>query len=203
MKHMTVEKQSHESWWDRNAPPGWLRNRPRGNLFRQVAKILAEKGETLVDVGCGNGLAYRHMIAAGLDYEGVDFTEKFLQKAREKHPEIRVHHASAFNMPYEDGERDIAYCQDLLEHISPNDVDKAIHEMMRVADKFVLISFFRPPWNRPKNVVRRVGKQGYLTVRYSKDFITDIIKKHPRFKNLTTERFKRWLFYKIELESVR
>jgi len=193
---MKIEKRKWESWWDRKASPDFLKDRPRKIIFEKMAEILSEKGGEALDVGCGICLAYPHMLKAGLKYTGIDFTVKFLEYARGKHHNINVKHASALDLPYDDCEFETVFCQSLLEHIHPNDVHKAIEEMMRVSRKYVLISFFRPPWDKDTNLVETWD---FVSITYSKKLIADIIENHPHFKRLEIENFMAWALYKIEL----
>jgi ubiquinone/menaquinone biosynthesis C-methylase UbiE len=191
-----LNKEKHESWWDRKAAKNFLDHRKRPEVFKRIAELLKENGDDTIDVGCAHCLAYPHIIEADLVYTGLDFTLKFLEHAKTLYPGIELKHASALEIPYDNCEFETSFCQSLLEHIRPEDVHKAINEQMRIAKNYTIFAFFRPPWNKDRNVVT---DRDYVTVRYSSKFITDIIEAHPRFDSLEIERFKRWALYKVHL----
>jgi len=69
-------------WWDDQIGP-------EGNDFHrtliapaQLRLLELRRGETVLDIACGNGQFAREMARAGVDVVAFDFTEKFLARAR-------------------------------------------------------------------------------------------------------------------------
>jgi hypothetical protein len=99
--------------------------RGRFELFRETIAPGGE--ETIVDIGCGAiGLA-----AFGLDnpITGVDRVD------RPEYPG-RFVRADARELPFDDGEFDIAYSNSLVEHLDPADRARFAAEVRRVARRY-------------------------------------------------------------------
>ena len=69
-------------------------NRENGIAQHERAiSFVAKKGRAL-DVGCGcNGRFIDLLLSHGFDVEAVDISARMIELARERHPEIRFHHA--------------------------------------------------------------------------------------------------------------
>ncbi|HWE80307.1 MAG TPA: class I SAM-dependent methyltransferase [Gaiellaceae bacterium] len=48
----------------------------------------AEPGQTLLDLGCGDGIMAAPLLARGLVYSGVDSSEQMVAEASRRHPEL-------------------------------------------------------------------------------------------------------------------
>ena len=59
----------------------------------RALKFLGRAG-TAIDVGCGSsGRIIALLLARGFEVEGLDFSGEMLALARQKHPDVRFHHA--------------------------------------------------------------------------------------------------------------
>lgn len=88
------------------------------NFF--LAKIQPSKGETILDLGGGNG-SYMDRFSSSLkDYKIVisDIDEPSLEKARSKGYYTTKLDAASNNLPYGDKEIDIIFCNSVIEHIT-------------------------------------------------------------------------------------
>lgn len=56
-------------------------------------------GGLVIDLGCGPGDLSEAVSAAGMDYLGIDASESMLDLARERYPDRRFEHGSAFDVP--------------------------------------------------------------------------------------------------------
>jgi len=98
---------------------------------------------TLLEVGCSSGyysevLRLRQIEAK---YLGCDYSEPFINLAREKHPQSSFRVEDATNLHYENDSFDIVVSGCCILHI--DDYDAAIAEAARVSRKYVL--FHRTP----------------------------------------------------------
>jgi SAM-dependent methyltransferase len=53
--------------------------------------VIRERPARLLDVGCGTGQLYDHMLRTGVEgvtYAGLDISERFVEVARGKHPDV-------------------------------------------------------------------------------------------------------------------
>jgi len=184
MSEPKEESRSWERWWSESSKVdlNFMRTRrQKKDIYPYMAGIAAKVGGSALDVGCETCLAYPHFMKLGLEYSGIDFTEKFVDYDVERGIDVRL--ASAMDIPFEDSSFDSVFCKDLLEHIHPDDVLTVIREMLRVARRQVFIVWFLPPTPTP-----RVWDRGYLRVRHDLASIMEVIEGHPRFDEITYDR---------------
>jgi SAM-dependent methyltransferase len=92
--------------------------------YEAVAELT--RGLRTVDIGCGEGW----IEALNPGVVGVDFSPIALERARENGA-VHLHQAPAENLPFEDGEFDLAVSLGSLEHFA--DSKAALREMARVS----------------------------------------------------------------------
>jgi len=83
---------------------------------------------TVLDVGCGTGLASRPLIENGVHVTGIDISEPMLDRARVRYPGTWIA-GSAEKIPFPDANFDVAICAQAIHHF---DRKAAITEMVRV-----------------------------------------------------------------------
>ena len=57
-------------------------------------------GEKILDLGCGNGRFYEIFEKMGVDYFGVDVSEKLIEIAKNKYPQAKFQVTPALNLPF-------------------------------------------------------------------------------------------------------
>ncbi len=117
---------------------------------------LADPG-SLLDVGCGEGVLVHRWAQrlAGRRIVGIDLEEESIQAgwAQRQAPnlEYRVMRV-AENLPFADGEFDLASAIEVLEHVP--DPARTLAEMARCAQRHLLVSVPREPLWRALNIAR-------------------------------------------------
>jgi 2-polyprenyl-3-methyl-5-hydroxy-6-metoxy-1,4-benzoquinol methylase len=111
---------------------------------------------SLLDVGCGEGVLVHRWatrMPAGR-VVGVDLEEESLQAgwARHQAPNLSYRVLDGEELPFADGEFDLACAIEVLEHVP--DPDRTLAEMARCASGHLLVSVPREPLWRALNVVR-------------------------------------------------
>jgi SAM-dependent methyltransferase len=108
-----------------------------GRFSRPLAPLLAdyagiERGQRVVDVGCGTGALTAELVArVGADsVVALDPSEPLVTAARERHPDVELHVAPAEQIPCEDDAFDAALAQ-LVVHFMADPV-AGLREMRRV-----------------------------------------------------------------------
>lgn len=127
-----------DGYWTRDA----AENAHRANLARQV-KVVAKRKDKILDVGCGTGLLYPHLVPAILEpgsYRGVDVSESMLAIARARHPGVPFERGDAVALGVPDGSTELVASFEMLQHLP--EIDKPIAEMVRAASRAV---FFTVP----------------------------------------------------------
>jgi 2-polyprenyl-3-methyl-5-hydroxy-6-metoxy-1,4-benzoquinol methylase len=110
---------------------------------------------SLLDVGCGEGVL-THRWAQRLDGRivGLDLEDAAIQAEWEKRraPNLEYRVMKAENLPFGDGEFDVATAIEVLEHVP--DPEHTVAEMVRVAAGHLLVSVPREPLWRALNMAR-------------------------------------------------
>ncbi|HEX2233424.1 MAG TPA: methyltransferase domain-containing protein [Thermoleophilaceae bacterium] len=101
----------------------------RAGLFRRL--IDPRPGERIVDVGCGEAGLAAHL--GGNEITGVDLVERPGYAG----PNRRFVRADARELPFADGEFEIAYSNSLIEHVGgPRDRERVAAELRRVGRRY-------------------------------------------------------------------
>src|SRR4051794_20857105 len=119
-------------------------------LFTQAAP------ESLLDVGCGEGVL-THQWAQRLGDKrivGIDLEDPAIQAEGEgrRAPNLEYREMKAENLPFADGEFEVATAIEVLEHVP--DPAHTVPEMARVASGHLLVSVPREPLWRMLNMAR-------------------------------------------------
>ncbi|HWC27856.1 MAG TPA: class I SAM-dependent methyltransferase [Solirubrobacteraceae bacterium] len=124
---------------------------------RTLDELLARADpQSLLDVGCGEGVL-THKWAQRLDGRrvvGIDLDDPQLHALWEQRraPNLTYQVMKAENLPFADGEFDVATAIEVLEHVP--DPDHTVAEMARVAGGHLLVSVPREPLWRALNMAR-------------------------------------------------
>lgn len=119
-------------------------------LFAQTAP------QSVLDVGCGEGVL-THQWAQQLGERrivGIDLDDDKLKAewATRQRPNLEYRTIPAENLPFDDGEFDLACAIEVLEHVP--DPEHTVAEMARVASGHLLVSVPREPLWRMLNMAR-------------------------------------------------
>jgi len=101
-----------------------------------AAAIIAMKPEQVLDVGCGQGCLVARLLAEGIDAYGLDVT----RAERTRVPGERFVEGSALALPDGDKAWDVVACSDMLEHLRPSDVIRALAEIRRETRRYAVFS---------------------------------------------------------------
>ena len=139
---MPVDNQIYDregaDWWDENNPLNILHGSftpGRVAYFRRVLHELGRSpdGMRALDLGCGGGFVAEEFAQLGCDVVGVDPSGVSLETARAHARrmglDIDYRVGSGEDLSLADEDFDIAYCCDVLEHVS--DLDAVLRETAR------------------------------------------------------------------------
>jgi len=92
-----------------------------------------EKGDKILDVGCGNGKTSYALIEAGYDVTGIDISEAAADSCKRMYGDsMNVICASADSIPLDDGSMDGAVMVHVLEHMDEDETKASVKEIYRV-----------------------------------------------------------------------
>jgi len=134
--------------WERTKSKDFLRI-PR-QLNHPIRERIVEEtvGNSVLDVGCASAIQYPFYKDSGIEYTGVDFTQKFLNYAWELYGDIDLVYADASDIPRHDRCFSTVFCKDLLEHLPPDKYKEVLSEMWRLTDKRMMIALYIKPWGK-------------------------------------------------------
>jgi 2-polyprenyl-6-hydroxyphenyl methylase / 3-demethylubiquinone-9 3-methyltransferase len=131
-----------DGWWDADNPLVFLHGSMTRGRFEYFLQVLGELGRlpsgavrpVAVDIGCGGGFLAEEFARVGYAVIGVDPSEVSVQTARrhaaESGLEIDYRTGTGEALPAADASVELAYCCDVLEHVT--DVDRVLAETARV-----------------------------------------------------------------------
>lgn len=114
---------------------------PRIDLTVAAEAVAATKlaRPSLLEVGCGGGYyseIFDTLVAGGVDYAGIDYSQAMVETARAAFPGRRFEHGDATALAFEDKSFDIVFNGVSLMHIL--DYEAAIRESARVARQYCI-----------------------------------------------------------------
>jgi len=156
------------SWWDESSPLFLLHGITPGRFayFREVLagqRAIPASGLRALDIGCGGGFLAEEFAALGCQVTGIDPSPPSIAAARAHAAGrgLRIDYliGSGEQLPVPDSAYDLAYCCDVLEHVS--DVDRVISETARVLKPGGLYLF---------DTINRTAKSKLLTIKLMQDW---------------------------------
>lgn len=148
---------------------------------------------SLLDVGCGEGVL-AHKWAQRLDGRrvvGIDLQEDSIQAgwAQRRAPNLEYQVMRAENLPFAEGEFDVASAIEVLEHVP--DPEHTLAEMARCAERHLLVSVPREPLWRMLNMARGAywadlgNTPGHLN-HWSRRTFIDLLSRHGEVAEVRT-----------------
>lgn len=101
---------------------------------KDILRILPADIASILDIGCGNGII-TNILPETLRVVGVDLSQAALDHVRRE-----THVGSITALPFEDNAFDLVMANDLLEHLTPEQLDAGIQEMKRVSNRYILLT---------------------------------------------------------------
>jgi 2-polyprenyl-3-methyl-5-hydroxy-6-metoxy-1,4-benzoquinol methylase len=126
--------------------------------FERTLDELMRRAEprSLLDVGCGEGVLVHRWAQSLPDHRvvGIDLEEESIQAgwAQRQAPNLEYRTMPAEELPFADGEFDLATAIEVLEHVP--DPEQTLAEMARCAERHLLVSVPREPLWRMLNMAR-------------------------------------------------
>ena len=160
MSHSTITRDAEGTvtgnTYDKYGSTNPVVKRLMAGFERSVGELFARAAaRTVLDVGCGEGVL-THRFAHGVQGRvvGIDLEDPAIQAEWDKRraPNLEYRVMKAENLPFDDGEFDLACAIEVLEHVP--DPEHTVAEMARVASGHLLVSVPREPLWRALNMAR-------------------------------------------------
>ena len=117
---------------------GWMRK--NAYYYRSIERFInlqIPANASVLEVGCSNGLALKRFQNEGFKTYGIDISEIATRYASEKFGVWNVVQGDILDIPFKDNLVDAIFSCDVLEHLHPKDLDKAIDELVRVTNNYL------------------------------------------------------------------
>lgn len=127
--------------------PNWHLYDPALNIFCGIwssqLPTVPSKQTKILEVACGSGNDYQALrdfgIGRHISYTGFDISWKNIRNARTKFSEVDFFESSVLNSGLPDNSYDYAFMHDIIGHLSPEGMEIAIREIMRIVRKEVWV----------------------------------------------------------------
>lgn len=118
-----------------NSTAGFYNQRYEDIQKRKIREIRKEfkNPEKILDVGCGTGILLEELVKFGDLIVGIDFSNRMLEKAKERVEDVFLVAADADSLPFADNTFDAVISLTLLQNM-PNPKE-TVFEMTRVTEK--------------------------------------------------------------------
>jgi SAM-dependent methyltransferase len=112
---------------------------------------------SVLEVACGSANDYRFLhkcgLAQSLRYTGIDIAAQNIANAKRRYPETDFLIRSILSAEFPDSSYDYLYCHDLIEHLSPAAMERALGEVLRIAKDTGILQFFNGKWDGEHEIV--------------------------------------------------
>lgn len=140
-------------------------------------KILEAGSSVGIQLGILREMGFKHLV-------GIDVSSEAVSKAKILTEGVDFLNASALDIPFKDNWFDLVFTSGVLIHQHPNNLGKAIDEIVRVSKKFIWgCEYFS---KKPLEIVYR-GNKGLL---WKNDFLSVYLKRHPELRVVNERKFK-------------
>ena len=109
---------------------------------------------TILDAGCGEGFTMNKLSKNSIvkKIEGIEYEKEAISLGKKLFPKLIFKEGSAYDLPYKDNAFDLVVCTEVLEHLE--EPTKALREVLRVSNKYILISVPNEPFFMLANFIR-------------------------------------------------
>jgi len=162
------------------------------DLYKSIARALYPyiyPGCSILEIGCSSGYYYeiiQYLLNTTINYTGVDYSETFIDMAKDFYPNACFKTADGDNLPFENESFYISISSCILLHVT--NYKDHIRETARVAKKYVIAH--RTPVHKIRPTIYYKKKAyGIFTVEINfneKEFISEVISNNLKLIDIIT-----------------
>ena len=178
------------SWWDERVSTieqfrGWVRgiDDPSRKYVRDY--MIGKKYKEVLDVAAGlcEDFDGFKRDSSDVKYSAIDFTDKFVEHNAKRGIDIVKSECS--HLPFVDSSFDVVYLRHVVEHLSY--YEETVNEMIRVAKKEVVVTFFLPTTQKREDEIRIVDSLNHNF--YSQPKFRKFLKSNEKVLSFHFENF--------------
>ena len=190
-----------KNWWKNNAEEWLAQIKEYEDGLRLDSKHFKKEEDFFVDaiedyfvnnpeikvleVGAGNGRIIGKLSKLGIDgsefynCSSIDINPKLSEYIKKKYPRVKTYIGEIIDLPYhfKDREFDLVFTHEVLQHIDPSEIDKAVSELKRVGKEVWCMENWRDAQENGEKVSdSHCGRWNYDLKKYFNiyyDFYTD------------------------------
>jgi ubiquinone/menaquinone biosynthesis C-methylase UbiE len=133
---LNIEREYYENedFWS----PAALDTEDERFRVQAIANLIPENVNTVLDVGCGNGMFVNHILSLPRKFEKVVAVDR--SSTALKHVKAEKHLMSIDQLDFSNRSFDLVTCLEVIEHLPLKSFTAGLAEICRVAKKFVIVS---------------------------------------------------------------
>ena len=150
--------------WDEAAEGFFRRTRKEDYNTALFSKLILDKNDTVLDIGCGEGSITLHIAKKVKKVIGIDSSPKMLELLDKRAAENNINNIESRLMAIEDitydeiGDVDVVICSRSLNGILP--IERVLKEINKIANKYIFITIFGPENKKiEKDFDLKIGKK--------------------------------------------
>jgi ubiquinone/menaquinone biosynthesis C-methylase UbiE len=144
-RSISFVKQDHEYF---------VRNKVRHLLGVTTRHVGYPKDLSILDVGCGIGLADRHLVGEFDTVWGADISKDSIKVAKANTPGANFKSYDGARLPFDDDKFNVSFAMGVVHHVPPEERAQFIEEMARVTSANGLVVVFE---HNPYNPLTRLA----------------------------------------------
>lgn len=112
-----------------------------GVPFEEQANFIAEyfNPKKSLDVGCAKGFTVKRLREKGIEAYGIDMSAYAVNSAPKGVKQF-IKKADILKIPWPDNHFDVVSCIETMEHLHPEEIDRAIMELKRVTNYYIFLT---------------------------------------------------------------
>jgi ubiquinone/menaquinone biosynthesis C-methylase UbiE len=179
-----VQRRPNQEYYDEFAA-GYEARRHHGyhalvDRLEIAAAMPFAGGARVLEAGCGTGMILKEIAPVARAAVGLDLSPAMLRKAHARG--LDVVHGSVTDMPFSDGEFDLAYSFKVLAHVER--IERALGEMARVVRSggHVIAEFYNP-WSL-RGLIKRIKRPTRISSSTTDDAVYTRYDSLPAIRRL-------------------
>lgn len=160
------------------------------DLINDFSTLLKPNSKVL-DLGCGSGRDTNELSKKGHQVVGLDASEKLIDYAKNKFPQITFQVGNLLNIPLPDNSFDGIWCHAVILHLETiDDVNKSLKEMHRVLKSGGIVHLYTKGYvegPEAENIVSAFFKKPRFFRYFKLDNLTKLVEEN-KFKIVKSEQ---------------
>jgi pseudaminic acid biosynthesis-associated methylase len=115
---------------------------------------------------------------------GIEIQRECVEESKKLWKNIDIIHSSGFDIPFKDNYFDLVFTNNVLIHISPDDINVVLSEMHRVSSKYIYgFEYFSEKYES-------IEYRGHKNLLWKADFENLFLEKFSNLKSIFSKKYK-------------